>query len=45
MEYRALAQTGLQVSAASFGTGSLGEMWGPLAESDALRLVDEEASG
>jgi aryl-alcohol dehydrogenase-like predicted oxidoreductase len=45
MKYRALGQTGLQVSVASFGTGSLGEMWGPLAESDALRLVDEEASG
>jgi len=41
MKYRALGQTGLQVSVASFGTGSLGEMFGPLAESDALRLVDE----
>jgi L-galactose dehydrogenase len=41
MEYRALGQTGLQVSVVSFGTGSLGEMFGPLAESDALRLIDE----
>jgi L-galactose dehydrogenase len=41
MEYRPLGQTGLQVSAVSFGTGSLGEMFGPLQESDALRLVDE----
>jgi aryl-alcohol dehydrogenase-like predicted oxidoreductase len=41
MKYRALGQTGLQVSVASFGTGSLGEMFGPLAESDALRLIDE----
>jgi aryl-alcohol dehydrogenase-like predicted oxidoreductase len=35
MKYRALGHTGLQVSVASFGTGSLGEMFGPLAESDA----------
>ena len=41
MKYRALGQTGLQVSVVSFGTGSLGEMFGPLAESDALRLIDE----
>jgi L-galactose dehydrogenase len=41
MEYRALGRTGLQVSVASFGTGSLGGLFGPLAESDALRLVDE----
>jgi L-galactose dehydrogenase len=41
MDYRPLGQTGLQVSVASFGTGSLGEMFGPLEESEALRLVDE----
>ena len=41
MKYRPLGKTGLQVSVASLGTGSLGEMFGPLAESDALRLVDE----
>lgn len=41
MKYRALGGTGLEVSVASFGTGSLGEMFGPLPEADALRLVDE----
>lgn len=41
MKYRPLGDTGLDVSVASFGTGSLGEMFGPLPESDALRLVDE----
>ena len=41
MKYRTLGKTGLQVSVASFGTGSLGEMFGPLAEPDALRLIDE----
>jgi L-galactose dehydrogenase len=41
MDYRPLGQTGLEVSVASFGTGSLGEMFGPLEESEALRLVDE----
>jgi L-galactose dehydrogenase len=41
MKYRALGQTGLQVSVASFGTGSLGEMFGPFPESDAARLIDE----
>jgi L-galactose dehydrogenase len=41
MEYRELGSTGLQVSVASFGTGSLGEMFGPLDEPEALRLVDE----
>jgi len=41
MEYRALGRTGLQVSVASFGTGSLGEMFGPFPESAALKLIDE----
>jgi len=41
VDYRPLGRTGLQVSQVSFGTGSLGEMFGPLDESDALRLVDE----
>lgn len=41
MEYRPLGKTGLQVSVASFGTGSIGEMFGPLSEPDALRLVDK----
>jgi len=41
MKYRTLGETGLEVSVASFGTGSLGEMFGPLPEADALRLVDE----
>jgi L-galactose dehydrogenase len=41
MEYRPLGATGLNVSAVSFGTGSLGELFGPLDESSALRLVDE----
>ncbi len=41
MEYRALGRTGLRASAVSVGTGSLGELFGPLAEPDALRLVDE----
>ncbi|WP_019180188.1 aldo/keto reductase [Microbacterium yannicii] len=41
MEYRPLGRTGLDVSAVSFGTGSLGGLFGPLEEADALRLVDE----
>jgi aryl-alcohol dehydrogenase-like predicted oxidoreductase len=41
MKYRTLGNTGLEVSVASFGTGSLGEMFGPLDEADALRIVDE----
>ncbi len=41
MKYRALGETGLEVSVASFGTGSLGELFGPLPEPDALRLIDE----
>lgn len=41
MESRPLGATGLQVSTVSFGTGSLGELFGPLDEGAALRLVDE----
>lgn len=41
MEYRQLGRTGLPVSVVGFGTGSLGELFGPLPEADALRLVDE----
>lgn len=41
MLYHQLGRTGLQISAVSFGTGSLGELFGPLDEGDALRLVDE----
>nr|WP_300146671.1 aldo/keto reductase [Propionicimonas sp.] len=41
MKYRPLGKTGLEVSAVSFGTGSLGELFGPLSEGDALRLVDQ----
>jgi L-galactose dehydrogenase len=41
MDFRTLGSTGLSVSTVSFGTGSLGELFGPLDESDALRLVDE----
>jgi L-galactose dehydrogenase len=41
MEYRPLGRTGLTVSSVSFGTGSLGGLFGPLDEADALRLVDE----
>lgn len=40
-QYRELGGTGLTVSTVSFGTGSLGELFGPLDEADALRLVDE----
>lgn len=40
MERRPLGRTGLDVSVVSFGTGSLGEMYGSLSEADALRLVD-----
>ncbi len=41
MEYRALGQTGLSVSAVSFGTGPLGEMYEPMTEAEAMSLVDE----
>lgn len=41
MLYRKLGRTDLEISAVSFGTGSLGELFGPLEETDALRLVDE----
>ncbi|MEQ6901853.1 aldo/keto reductase [Nocardioides sp. YIM 152588] len=41
MAYRPLGRTGVEVSAVSLGTGSLGEMFGPLPEADALSLVDE----
>jgi aryl-alcohol dehydrogenase-like predicted oxidoreductase len=41
MLYRKLGRTDLEISAVSFGTGSLGELFGPLEEADALRLVDE----
>ncbi len=41
MEYRPLGRTGLSVSAVALGTGSLGEMFGPLDELDAIRLVHE----
>jgi L-galactose dehydrogenase len=41
MIYRRLGKTDLDISAVSFGTGSLGEFFGPLPEPDALRLVDE----
>lgn len=41
MDFRPLGSTGLSISAVSFGTGSLGELFGPLDETDALRLVDE----
>ncbi|MGC5224551.1 aldo/keto reductase [Micromonospora sp. DT81.3] len=41
MEYRPLGRTGLTVSAVSLGTGSLGEMFGPLDEADAIGLVHE----
>lgn len=40
MELHPLGRTGLRVTPVSFGTGSLGEMYGPLDERDALRLVD-----
>jgi L-galactose dehydrogenase len=41
MKYRKLGNTDLDVSALAFGTGSLGELFGPVEETDALRLVDE----
>ncbi|MEX2552641.1 MAG: aldo/keto reductase [Actinomycetota bacterium] len=41
MRYNRLGNTDLEVSALSFGTGSLGELFGPLDEAAALRLVDE----
>lgn len=41
MQYRKLGRTDLEISVVSFGTGSLGELFGPLEEADALRLVDE----
>lgn len=41
MRYSRLGNTGLEISVVSFGTGSLGELFGPLDETDALRLVDE----
>lgn len=40
MQRRPLGSTGEEVSIVAFGTGSLGDMYGALDESDALRLVD-----
>jgi L-galactose dehydrogenase len=39
MEYRALGQTGLKISALSFGASSLGGVFGPVNESDCIRTV------
>ncbi len=41
MQYNKLGNTDLEVSVLSFGTGSLGELFGPLDEAAAMRLVDE----
>jgi len=41
MQYGRLGQTDLEVSRVGFGTGSLGEMYGPLDEASAIRLVHE----
>jgi aryl-alcohol dehydrogenase-like predicted oxidoreductase len=41
MPYRPLGRTGLDVSTVAFGTGSLGEMYGPLDKADAVRLVHQ----
>lgn len=40
MEKRPLGTTGLSVSPVAFGTSPVGELFGPLDEADALRLVD-----
>jgi aryl-alcohol dehydrogenase-like predicted oxidoreductase len=41
MRHHPLGSTGLQVSEISFGTGSLGDMYGRLDDGDAIRLVHE----
>ncbi|SJM67375.1 aldo/keto reductase [Gulosibacter sp. 10] len=41
MQFRTLGETGLTISTVSFGTSPLGELFGPLDESDAIRLIDE----
>jgi L-galactose dehydrogenase len=41
MEYRQLGTTDLHVSPVGFRTAPLGELFGPLDEPAALRLVDE----
>ncbi len=41
MPQRPLGRTGLAVAPVAFGTAPLGELFGPLDESAALRLVDE----
>src|ERR1035438_1754415 len=39
MEYRTLGKTGLKVSALSFGASSLGGVFKPLTEAEAIRTV------
>jgi len=41
MKYSQLGSTDLKVSQLAFGTGPLGELFGPLDEADALRVVHE----
>lgn len=41
MKYRRLGHTELEISQVSFGTSPLGEMFGPLDEEAAIRLVHE----
>ncbi|RAX16348.1 hypothetical protein DC347_11085 [Pseudarthrobacter sp. AG30] len=41
MKYSQLGQTDLTVSQLAFGTGPLGELFGPLSEADALKVVHE----
>lgn len=41
MDYNRLGDTDLVVSKLALGTGSLGEMFGPLSESDAIAVVHE----
>nr|WP_300151904.1 aldo/keto reductase [Propionicimonas sp.] len=39
MKYNPLGKTGLNVSEVAFGTGSLGEMFGPLSENQACDII------
>jgi L-galactose dehydrogenase len=41
MKYAQLGSTELTVSQLGFGTGPLGELFGPLNETDAIRIVHD----
>src|SRR5689334_11050355 len=45
MEYRELGKTGLKVSALGFGASSLGGVFRPITETDAIRTVNVALDG